>query len=168
MCYEINENRKNREEIMTNFSVWTTQIAKFMWPTWSTPGSCRPHVGSMNLAIRVWLLTWQSQDLSPDGHLVCVRHSKLKFYGLTWPHNWPKRRKIRRSKWFIQSNWLYNLKGLPLALCVPMINHNCNGLEYNYQLYKRDQMPSYKQILDYHYDYIHITYLAFWRTGILP
>ena len=28
------------------------QIAKFMWPTWGLPGSCRPHVGPMNLAIR--------------------------------------------------------------------------------------------------------------------
>ena len=29
-----------------------SQIARFMEPTWGPPGSCRPHVGSMNLAIR--------------------------------------------------------------------------------------------------------------------
>ena len=29
-----------------------TQIAKFMGPTWGTPGSCRPQVGPMNFAIR--------------------------------------------------------------------------------------------------------------------
>ena len=29
-----------------------TQIAKFMGPTWGPPGSCRPHLGPMNLAIR--------------------------------------------------------------------------------------------------------------------
>ena len=32
-----------------------TQIAKFMGPTWGPPGSCRPHFGSMHLAIRVYL-----------------------------------------------------------------------------------------------------------------
>ena len=32
---------------------WFTQIAKFMWPTWGPPGSCGPHVGPMNVAIRV-------------------------------------------------------------------------------------------------------------------
>ena len=30
-----------------------TQIAKFMGPTWRTPGSCRPQIGPMNLAIMV-------------------------------------------------------------------------------------------------------------------
>ena len=29
-----------------------TQITKFMRPTWGPPGSCRPHVGHRNLAIR--------------------------------------------------------------------------------------------------------------------
>ena len=29
-----------------------TQIAQFMGPTWGPPGSCRPHIGPMNLAIR--------------------------------------------------------------------------------------------------------------------
>ena len=29
-----------------------SQIAKFIGPTWGPPGSCRPHVGPMNLAIR--------------------------------------------------------------------------------------------------------------------
>ena len=24
---------------------WGAQIAKFMWPTWGPPGSCRPQVG---------------------------------------------------------------------------------------------------------------------------
>ena len=27
--------------------MWTTQIAKFMGPTWGPPGSCRPQMGSM-------------------------------------------------------------------------------------------------------------------------
>ena len=31
---------------MAPFTV-LSQIARFMWPTWSPPGSCRPHVGPM-------------------------------------------------------------------------------------------------------------------------
>ena len=33
-----------REGLISTFGE-TAQIAKFMGPTWSTPGSCRPHVG---------------------------------------------------------------------------------------------------------------------------
>ena len=32
----------------------TTQRARFTWPTLGPPGSCRPHVGPMNLAISEW------------------------------------------------------------------------------------------------------------------
>ena len=35
--------------LMINVS---SQIAKFMGPTWGPPGSCRPQMGPMNLAIR--------------------------------------------------------------------------------------------------------------------
>ena len=28
-------------------TLWTSQIAKFMGPTWGTPGSCRPQMGPM-------------------------------------------------------------------------------------------------------------------------
>ena len=36
-------------------STLLTQITKFMGPTWGPPGSCRPHICPMNLAIRVVL-----------------------------------------------------------------------------------------------------------------
>ena len=35
--------------------LWATQIARFMRPTWGPPGSCRPQMGPMNLAIRVYI-----------------------------------------------------------------------------------------------------------------
>ena len=35
--------------------VWHCFITKFMGPTWGPPGSCRPQMGPMNLAIRVLL-----------------------------------------------------------------------------------------------------------------
>ena len=34
------------------------QIAKFMGPTWGSPGSCRPQVGPMKLVIRVFVTSW--------------------------------------------------------------------------------------------------------------
>ena len=38
----------------------TTQIAKFMGPTWGPPESCRPQMGPMNIAIReMYPLQWQ-------------------------------------------------------------------------------------------------------------
>ena len=46
--------------IMCSKLIWSTfrkgnltQIAKFMGPTWGPPGSCRPQMGPMNLAIRI-------------------------------------------------------------------------------------------------------------------
>ena len=30
----------------------TSQVAKFMGPTWGPPGTCWPHVGPVNLAIK--------------------------------------------------------------------------------------------------------------------
>ena len=41
-----------------------TQVARFTWPTWSQPGSYRPHVGPINFAI------WVSSILQ------CIRVSK--------------------------------------------------------------------------------------------
>ena len=36
---------------------WKTQIARFMRPTWGPPGSCRPQMGPINLAIRGYIAT---------------------------------------------------------------------------------------------------------------
>ena len=44
---------------------WTwTQIARFMWPTWGPPGSCRPQVGPMNLAIRGIKIQFSRQKMN--------------------------------------------------------------------------------------------------------
>ena len=42
-------------EVFKNCDVATTQIAKFMGPTWVLSSADGPHVGPMNLAIREWL-----------------------------------------------------------------------------------------------------------------
>ena len=39
-----------------------SQIARIMGPTWDSPGSCRPHVGPMNLAIKVYISQKQIQS----------------------------------------------------------------------------------------------------------
>ena len=36
-------------------TLFSTHIARLMGPTWGLPGSCRPQVGPMNLAIRVYI-----------------------------------------------------------------------------------------------------------------
>ena len=42
----------------TSYSQIITQIARFMWPTWGPPGSCRPQVGPM---LAPWtLLLWHA------------------------------------------------------------------------------------------------------------
>ena len=58
------QNHRQQEQYNTilHTKTKTTQITKFMGPTWGPPGSCRPpdgpHVGSMNLAIRAVTLAW--------------------------------------------------------------------------------------------------------------
>ena len=47
----------------TSVEAMVSQIAKFMAPTWGPPGSCRPHVGPMNLAI--WVGTHQLVAIGP-------------------------------------------------------------------------------------------------------
>ena len=44
--------RVNCVLLLHNHFARLTQIAKFMGPTWGPPGSCRPQMGPMNLAIR--------------------------------------------------------------------------------------------------------------------
>ena len=41
-------------------SCTNSQIAKFMGPTWGPPGSCRPQMGPMNLALREPSIYWGS------------------------------------------------------------------------------------------------------------
>ena len=54
-----------------NNKEWTSQIARFMGPTWDPPGSCRPQVGSM-------LASW----ISLSGTLSTRnRHSTFVFTG---------------------------------------------------------------------------------------
>ena len=53
-----------------------TLTAKFMGPTWGPPGSCRPHVGLMNLA--GYITSDLLYDMYPTGacstnHVQCVR-----------------------------------------------------------------------------------------------
>ena len=48
-----------------------SQIARFTWPTWSPPGSCRPQVGPMNLAIRVHSTNFNMLTLT--GISLCMR-----------------------------------------------------------------------------------------------
>ena len=48
--------------------IYTPQITKFMGPTWGQHGSCRPHVGPMNLAIRDTLFTVASLALDQSSY----------------------------------------------------------------------------------------------------
>ena len=62
-----------------NVSIWwrhhvlpvTTQIARFVWPTWGPPGSCRPQVGPM---LAPWTLLSGYHDVIPCAHLRNVGH----------------------------------------------------------------------------------------------
>ena len=78
----------------------TTQIAKFMGPTWGPPGSCRPQMGPMNIPVvinnlkadilnkidthslygfvfyikRIWLNEYKTECVEPNCY-VCNRRS---------------------------------------------------------------------------------------------
>ena len=59
---------------VVNLSLWWSQlsviicseIAKFMGPTWSPPGCCRPKMGPMNLAVRVYIgMALENKTMEP-------------------------------------------------------------------------------------------------------
>ena len=102
----IEEETYKSYKILRSGSGGSTQIARFMWPTWGPPGTCRPQVGPMNLAIRVdmedqrlkglqslgeWKQEeidglvqerWNSGALAMELHLSCIKPSKYLISGL--------------------------------------------------------------------------------------
>ena len=60
------------------YCVITTQIAKFMGPTWVLLAPDGPFVGTMNLAIREYLITqFQCVPLYSYGHYICISYSTV-------------------------------------------------------------------------------------------
>ena len=61
--------------VYEKYRLWTTLIARFMGPTWGPSGSCRPHVGPMNLAI--WEVINVYMMTSWHGHASCIHQAPL-------------------------------------------------------------------------------------------
>ena len=78
----------------------STQIAKFMGPTWGPPGSCRPqmgpHAGPKNLVIRVMQKVFPCRSSACNLHEICwtVRNHSMSrlfwvsFRGCFWEYFW--------------------------------------------------------------------------------
>ena len=78
-----------------NGSYLGSQIAKFMGPIWGPPGSCRPQMGPMNLAIRGLSRIAVSVTFDPSNQIGCNR------YLVTYPFF----RIIKLSKHICYHNW---------------------------------------------------------------
>ena len=59
----------------------TSQIARFIGPTWGPPGSCRPQMGPMNLAIRevIQWSQWSSSWPLGNGPFLCRIFAPLEY-----------------------------------------------------------------------------------------
>ena len=57
--------------------MWTTQIAKFMGPTWGPPGSCRPQMGSM---LAQWTLLSGKPNQTKPQQCTNLIHDYRKVY----------------------------------------------------------------------------------------
>ena len=99
------------DNVITNFTLFFTQIARFMGPTWGPPGSCRPQMGPM---LAPWTLLSGQGYFTVTGviiHCLGVIQTVLMMMGIytTWIHKLiiqPKQSKPQKKHLHILSSIL--------------------------------------------------------------
>ena len=106
----------------------TSQIAKFMGPTWGPPGSCRPQVGPM---LAPWTLlsgmVHVPDMLSPaQSTLLCLYHvSCAHYWWISWTLKWSQSN--RYGSFVPKSHSIYNSQ---YNICLGFVPKSCLVIKY--------------------------------------